>query len=188
MSGEAGRNPGNLNILKHKTMFKMLLYVVLSLVALVALVWISGMLLPRTRSVSLTRTLNVPAEQVYKTVTDIQGQPRWRPELTSVTVVSAEPGREEWLEVVGKQPPMRFRTLKKVENERFEVQFEGSGFTGSWTGVFRTTGNNQTEVIFTEQTDTPGAFARVFATLFVPLDKLAGDYLSALEAGLKAGK
>lgn len=64
---------------------KWLLRIVFALVGIVAVMWVFGMMLPRDHMATRVGHYQVPPEQVWAALTDIEAMPSWRIGLKSVT-------------------------------------------------------------------------------------------------------
>jgi uncharacterized protein YndB with AHSA1/START domain len=100
----------------------------------VAIVGIGGALLPEQHSVTRTVTLPASPERVWEIISDVQGQPRWRHDLKSVTMLPAIDGAEHWEEHAGmgsipyvltESDPNRRRVIKIAD--------PNLSFGGTWT-------------------------------------------------------
>jgi uncharacterized protein YndB with AHSA1/START domain len=112
---------------------KILLIVIAAIVALVAVVTIAGLMLPRTHSATSEVTLKQPIDSVFAAVRDIGGLPKWWSGVTASERVTGAPG-ERWkqvgggntmqIDVVNVTPPTGFTT--KIVEEK------GAPFGGAW--------------------------------------------------------
>ncbi len=69
-----------------------------ALLALLALGFFSGLLLPKDFQVSRTLQLQKPMEEVWKVIGDFQDQPSWRKEVVRVESLPPRDGKEVWRE------------------------------------------------------------------------------------------
>ena len=103
------------------------------LVAIVAVIAIVGLLLPRDHVASTTTTIKAPPDSVWETLTDVREYPRWRPGLRSVDVLSTE-GALRWREV-GSDGAITYERTEEQRPRRLvsRIADETLPFGGSWT-------------------------------------------------------
>ena len=99
------------------------------------LLYIAGLLLPETRSLSKTIVFDAPIDIVYRTVTDNR---RWhyRTSPDDLRIVSENAGREVWLETTG-GITIRFETLDKHYPDHYAFKMEHRLFDGIWTASWK---------------------------------------------------
>lgn len=173
-------------ILYTKQMKKMLLYIGIGVFALLLIVFIIGLILPKQRTFSRNQTFKAPIEKVFEVVTDLKGQESWRSDVKEIQVKSAVHGKEIWIEIPKNQPPIHFRSIAKIQNQLYEMDIEGQGFNGHWVGTFEKGNDGTTKVNFTEIATVPNPFLRVFAYLFIDLGKSIDLYINDLSKKLNA--
>lgn len=71
---------------------------VIGIVAIVALAFIVGSLLPQHHTVSQTAQLSQPPEKVWATITDIIGFPSWRKDVSKVELMAFNDSQHVWRE------------------------------------------------------------------------------------------
>lgn len=103
------------------------------LVAVVAVVAIVGLLLPRDHVASTTTHIKAPPDSVWEAVSDVREYPRWRPDVQSVDVLSAD-GAMRWRE----QTSDGAITFERSEEQRprrliSRIADDALPFGGSWT-------------------------------------------------------
>jgi hypothetical protein len=159
---------------------KMTVALLVSVLALVAVVFLIGLLLPKQRAFVKEADLKSPPEQVFQTVTDVGLQAAWRSDVKEIKVIN----QNTWTEIPKKGTPITFRTKQKVENRIFEIEIVApENIKGYWVGTFeaRATG---TKVVFKEVVTIENPFFRVFGWLFVDLDKTMKLYMDNLKTKL----
>lgn len=166
-------------------MKKMLLYILVGILACIGAILLIGLSLPAQRTFTRTHVFKSPVEKVFEMVTNVEGQASWRSDLKAVQLNSPEAGKERWTEILKNQPPIQFQSTAKILNQRFEMKLKGQGFTGHWVGEFEPSPNQGTRVSFTETTTVNHPFARVFAYLFVDLNKSIERYIQDLAKALE---
>jgi uncharacterized protein YndB with AHSA1/START domain len=113
-------------------MKKLLLFLALGLLALVAVVVAIGYALPQDHTASREATFAVPPSTVFDTVADVARYPEWRRDLAKVELLGNEPLR--WREHSGGDA-LTFEATESRRAERFEVRIADASlpFGGTWT-------------------------------------------------------
>ena len=103
------------------------------LIAIVAVVAIVGLLLPRDHVASTTTHINAPPDSVWEAITDVRDYPRWRAGVTSVDILSTE-GALRWREN-GSDGPITYERTEEQRPHRIvsRIADESLPFGGSWT-------------------------------------------------------
>lgn len=159
----------------------MMTYLLVSVVAIIAIVLIIGLLLPKERTFTKTAVLNSHVTKVFNLVTDFKNQTTWRSDVKEIIVID----ENTWTEVPQKGAAITFKVRQKVENEIFEIEItEPKNFNGYWVGTFKQTHENQTAIEFKEVVTVSNPFFRIISYLFVDLDKTMGLYLQNLKQAL----
>lgn len=153
---------------------------VLSIVALVALVFVIGLFIPKQKEYLKTTDLKSSPESVFQIVTDFENQTLWRNDVQEIKVID----QNTWTEVPKKGTPITFRTKQKIQNQLFEIEIiEPKSFQGYWVGAFEQIPTG-TKVVFKEVVVIENPFFRVMSTIFVDLDQTMEVYMSNLKAKL----
>lgn len=154
--------------------------VALSILALVALVFVIGLLLPKQREFVKTAHLKSSNEKVFQIVTDVENQPSWRSDVQEIKVIDPN----TWTEIPKKGTPITFKTKQKIQNQLFEIEIiEPKSFKGYWVGTFEQTATG-TKVVFKEVVTIDNPLFRVMSILFVDLDKTMDIYIAHLKTKL----
>lgn len=77
---------------------KWLLWIVIALVALIAMAWIIGALLPREHSATCVARFKATPRALYDSIVDVAGARSWRKELTKVELLPSRDGKAAWIE------------------------------------------------------------------------------------------
>ncbi|MGF1637172.1 MAG: SRPBCC family protein [Cyclobacteriaceae bacterium] len=150
----------------------------LSIVAIIALAYFIGLMLPKEQVFVKEAILNSPTHEVFRLVTDVDSQTNWRADVKEVKVIDDQ----TWTEVPQKGSPITFRTKQKIENQLFEIEIiEPKSFNGYWVGTFESIDNQKTRVIFKEVIRIENPFFRLLSHIFVDLDKTMEDYMTNLK-------
>ena len=156
-------------------------YLLVSIVAIMAIVLIIGLFLPKERTFTKTALLNSDVTKVFNLVTDFKNQTSWRNDVKEIIVID----ENTWTEVPKKGTAITFKVKQKVENEIFEIEIiEPKNFNGYWTGTFKQTKENQTAIEFKEVVTVSNPFFRTISYVFVDLDKTMDLYLQNLKQKL----
>ena len=162
-------------------MKKMMTYLLISIVAIIAIVLIIGLFLPKERTFTKTAVLNSDVTKVFNIVTDFKNQTSWRNDVKEIIVID----NNTWTEVPKKGTAITFKVKQKVENEIFEIEIiEPKNFNGYWVGTFKQTKPNETAIEFKEVVTISNPFFRTISYLFVDLDKTMDLYLENLKQKL----
>ena len=159
----------------------MMTYLLISIVAIIAIVLIIGLFLPKERTFTKTAVLNSDVNKVFNIVTDFKNQTTWRNDVKEIIVID----ENTWTEVPKKGTAITFKVKQKVENEIFEIEIiEPKNFNGYWVGTFKTTKVNGTAIEFKEVITISNPFFRTLSFLFVDLNKTMDLYLQNLKQKL----
>jgi hypothetical protein len=162
-------------------MKKTMTYLLISIVAIIAIVLIIGLFLPKERTFTKTAVLNSDVTKVFNIVTDFKNQTTWRNDVKEIIVID----NNTWTEVPKKGTAITFKVKQKIENEIFEIEIvEPKNFNGYWVGTFKQTNQNATEIEFKEVVTISNPFFRTLSYLFVDLDKTMDLYLENLKQKL----
>jgi hypothetical protein len=162
-------------------MKKIMTYLLISVFAIIAIVLIIGLFLPKERTFTKTAVLNSDVTKVFNIVTDFKNQTSWRNDVKEIIVID----NNTWTEVPKKGTAITFKVKQKVENEIFEIVIiEPKNFNGYWIGTFKQTKVNQTAIEFKEVITISNPFFRTISYVFVDLDKTMDLYLQNLKQKL----
>ena len=143
-------------------------YLLISIFAIITIVMIIGLFLPKERTFTKTAVLNSDVTKVFNIVTDFKNQTSWRNDVKEIIVID----NNTWTEVPKKGTAITFKVKQKVENEIFEIVIiEPKNFNGYWIGTFKQTKVNQTAIEFKEVITISNPFFRTISYVFVDLDK-----------------
>jgi uncharacterized protein YndB with AHSA1/START domain len=103
------------------------------LVLIVGLAAVIGLMLPRDHVASTTTTINAPPDSVWEALVNVTDYPRWRTDVRSVDVLSAE-GAMRWREQT-RQDAITFERTDAQRPTRLETRIadETLPFGGTWT-------------------------------------------------------
>ncbi|MBI2796199.1 MAG: SRPBCC family protein [Gemmatimonadetes bacterium] len=105
-----------------------------AIVAVVAVVWIAGLFLPRAHSATSRVTLKVPRDSVFAVLRDFASLPAWHKATTSSTRVAGVAG-ERWRQEAGGQA-MELDVVEANAPSRIVVKIVEDAkamFGGTWT-------------------------------------------------------
>lgn len=155
-------------------------YFLISIVAIIAMVFIIGLFIPKERTFTKTAVLHSDVNKVFNLVSDFKNQTTWRNDVKEVIVIDGN----TWTEVPKKGTTITFKTKQKIQNELFEIEIiEPKNFSGYWVGTFEQT-TAGTKVVFKEVVTIDNPLFRVMSLIFVDLDKTMEVYLNNLKTKL----
>ena len=93
-------------------------YLLISIVAIIAIVLIIGLFLPKERTFTKKAVLNSDVTKVFNIVTDFKNQTTWRNDVKEIIVIDDN----TWTEVPKKGTAITFKVKQKIENEIFEIE------------------------------------------------------------------
>lgn len=158
-------------------MKKMMTYLLISIVAIIAILFIVGLLIPKQRTFTKTAVLNSNVTKVFNLVTDFKNQTTWRNDVKEIIVIDDN----TWTEVPQKGTAITFKVKRKIENEIFEIEIiEPKNFNGYWVGTFNQKTLNETAIEFKEVVTISNPFFRTLSYLFIDLDKTMDLYIQNL--------
>jgi len=155
------------------------------LVLLALAVFAIGLFLPKTKSAQRVTEFNAVPEEIWRIVTEIEHQPRWRTNLKKIEFLKRTPEYEIWTEYPTSGAPMTFKTQKKRPFNSFEVEIaQSSIFNGRM--IIELVGLNidVTRVTIAEQAEIKNPFMRVFAHIAFNFERTIDHYIKDLAAEL----
>ena len=158
-----------------------MVYLLFAIAALLFLVAVVGLFLPKERTFTRKAEFSSAVSKVYGVVSDVKNQADWREDVKEILVLD----QNTWTEVPRSGAKITFREKRKIENEIFEIEIvQPQSYQGYWVGIFRPTKQNGTYVEFKEVIQVSNPFFRTLAYLFVDLDKTMDLYLQNLKRKL----
>jgi ribosome-associated toxin RatA of RatAB toxin-antitoxin module len=156
--------------------------VVVTLLALVAVVALIGALLPQGHVASRSRTFAHPAERVFNAISDARRYPEWRPGMRNVTMLSEQPLRWREDATTGK---VEFEVTESQGPRRQVVTIVSKDlpFGGRWEYDLAPDGNG-TRLTITERGEVYNPIFRFMARFIFGYTKTMDDYLAALDTYL----
>jgi hypothetical protein len=149
-----------------------------TLVGLVALIALVGWLLPVEHVASRSVVVRGAPDEVWSTITDVEGFPSWRGDVTSAQPLPDENGHRRWeergtngtivYEAVEFEPPRRLVS---------RIASTGLAFGGSWTYEL-TPADGGTEVSITER-------GEVYNPIFRFLSRFVFGHTATMDSFLK---
>ena len=150
-----------------------------AVVALCAVLWAIGWMLPITHTARCETRIAQPPERLFTTITDYAAHPTWRDDLERVEVVDGTPGREVIREH-GAGGVLEVR-VEQVEAPRVlmtRVTDPEGAFGGTWT-IDLTPVQGATRVVITERGD-------IYSPIFRLASRTVFSVTSTMEAYEKA--
>jgi len=113
---------------------KWALYIVGGLVALVAIVWLIGAMLPRDHVATRLARFKQPPETIWAAITDSAAFPKWRTGITAVQPLPEENGLPGWVETSSfGEMPLRVIESDAPRRLRMRIASDALPFGGTWT-------------------------------------------------------
>ena len=160
-----------------------LLIIVGSLVAIVAIIAVGGMMLPRNHVATRSLTVTAPPDRVWSLITDVASFADWRPDVKRVELLPVRDGLRAWKES-GSNGDIAFETVESVPPTRLVTRIVGhQDFGGSWTWALVPV-EGGTRVTITENGEVYNPIFRFLSRFVFGHTSTMDDYLEALEKKL----
>ncbi|MGH7695814.1 MAG: SRPBCC family protein [Gemmatimonadaceae bacterium] len=161
--------------------------IVVGLLAVVALVALIGLLIPRSHVATRSRTFPHSSERVFTAISDVRNYAKWRPGVREVTLLSENPLR--WRED-GSSGKIEFELTSSDPPRRQVVTIASKDlpFGGRWEYDLAQDGSG-TRLTLSEHGDVYNPIFRFMARFVFGYSKTMEDYLGALDGylGRQAG-
>jgi hypothetical protein len=156
---------------------KWLVRVALCLAAVVLLVILIGVLLPRKHVVARSVSLHQPPETVWKLIT---GAPTWRPDIKSYQELPANDNHRMWREVNEHGQAITFEAVESLPPRRLVTRIADPKlpFGGTWTYEITPT-NSGCSLTITEN-------GEVYNPLFRFVSRFVMGHAASIDAYIKA--
>ena len=157
---------------------KMIVYLFIGLVVLVASLYAWGLVLPEDHVVEVSREIRVAPDLVFARLIAFEEHPKWRRDVKSV-VFDRAAQRVVEKNSMGELP---YRVVKLEAPRLLETEIDGGrelGFGGTWRVEVEESGSG-TRVKITEQGRVYSLMFRVMGKLFFAPEKTATNYLEDL--------
>ena len=111
-----------------------ILTVVGVLAAIVSIVVLGGMLLPKQHTARSHATFNAAPDSIWRVLTDVEAFPSWRADVSRVELLPSSNGRRSWREI-GKNGSITFEEVAAEPSRRLVSRIADPNlpFGGSWT-------------------------------------------------------
>jgi uncharacterized membrane protein len=179
-----GKSPGLLN---KDTEMRMLLYIVVLLVGLLAVVFgalgIIGSFIPVTHVAEVSVEVGSTGPQVWDVLNQIDAFPTWCPGVDRVEVLPGQPGHRRFRQYQGRNTFVLEETTSEQPTHVVRtIADDNKFFSGEWDHRIQDLGNGRCRVTVKETGSIPGAIPRAVMKLFFGYD----FYLKKFAAALKA--
>ncbi|MDX1576962.1 MAG: SRPBCC family protein [Gemmatimonadota bacterium] len=102
-------------------------------VGLFALVYLIGLLLPESHVASVRTVYEASPARVFETISDIEGQPEWRPSVERIEALPPREGKPAWREIGSTGPlPMELTESEPPRRMVTTILSDGLPFGGRW--------------------------------------------------------
>ncbi len=164
---------------------KIILYIFAGLVAIFALLYLAGLAIPAKHVASRSVVIQAPLDSVWATITDIAGQPAWRPDLEAVEIIDTTDSLLTWIEHPKRGRPLTMREKNKLAKKRYEIEIvPGGPFSGRWVGELLEIPEG-VKFISTEIGEIHNPIFRTLAYLFFDMEATIATYQQNLKAYLE---
>jgi hypothetical protein len=168
---------------------KVILIIAGAIVALIVLVVVIGMLLPRRHIASRTAKFTQPADKVWQAITDHANEPSWRTDLKSKTRLPDRNANPVWEEINSRGERMTMETLemnppRKNQRGRMvgRIADDDLPFGGTWTYEVTYIDENNSTLTITENGEVYNPIFRFMAKFIIGYQGTMNSYLKALSA------
>jgi uncharacterized protein YndB with AHSA1/START domain len=158
-----------------------LLSIALGLAAIVALLVIVGVTLPRNHRAASRLVLAYPPDSVWAVIRDLQGVASWWPEVRSAERLPDQVGQERVRQMLGNNFAMTLLVAESEPPRRLRTVIDappGAAFGGAWIYELTPAGAG-TEVRITEEGWVANPFFRLIARL-MGYHRTLDSYLASL--------
>ena len=162
---------------------KWLLRVVGAVAAIVVVVMLAGMALPQKHVAVRSAHLSAPPQKVWSIITDVAGYPKWRSDVSSVEIISADAGKIAWKEVSPKGNKLAFEaTIAEAPSHLVTlITDKGIPFGGSWDYRIVPDGTGS-RITITENGEVYNPIFRFVSRYVIGHTAALDTYLSSLSA------
>jgi uncharacterized protein YndB with AHSA1/START domain len=111
-----------------------LLVILTAVAALILVVVVAGMLLPKAHTARTHAAIGAPPDSIWRALTDVEAFPSWRSDVSRVELLAAASGRKTWREL-GKHGAITFEEVVAEPPRRLVARIADPSlpFGGSWT-------------------------------------------------------
>ncbi len=162
-----------------------LVWVLFSVLVIVALITIIGFRLPKTHIAASRIFLKAPPEAVWRLIADFPSYPVWRPGLAAVEPGPDIDGLPSWYEVCGKSIKVHFRVVASDPPRRLVTRLADSGLPliGTWDYELRPA-DGGSELTITEQDKIYSPVLRFFTRFVIAYHGVMDVFLISLARAL----
>ncbi len=163
----------------------MIIAIHVGLVLLALLVFAVGLFLPKTKFAQRVVEFNAVPEEIWRIVTEIEQQPRWRTNLKKVEILERTLEYEIWTEYPANGAPLTFKMLNKRPFDFYEMEIARSTvFSGRRIIELNGLNTDVTRVTIAEQAEINNPFMRVLAHLSFDFGRTIDRYVKDLASEL----
>ncbi|CAN5571528.1 hypothetical protein BH09PLA1_BH09PLA1_02750 [soil metagenome] len=164
------------------------LWIVGTLIGLIAVIVIVGMMLPQNHMATRRMQIDAPPETVFAVITNWREFPSWRSGLKSVAARESEAGRMSWIETSG-QGAMPLEVIETNSPTRLVTKIADPSlpFGGTWTWEIQPDANGS-RVTVTEAGEIYNPVFRFMARFVFGYEATMKGVLSDLERKFGANR
>jgi uncharacterized protein YndB with AHSA1/START domain len=166
-------------------MLRWVLYIVMGVVALVALVALAGAMLPKGHRASVTATYAAAPAIVFAVIADVGRYAEWRPDVTRIDMLPDD-GKGTLFREHGENGPITYRVevMTPPTSMRTRIADTSLAFGGTWTYELAPTASGDTTLTITEDGEVYNVIFRALGKLFFSPTATIEKYQAALRTRL----
>lgn len=156
---------------------KFLIYALITFATIATGVLVYGYTLSPVRSGTSSNECLAPARVLLSTILDVESQPSWRKNVTSVRRTGEA---SVWIEKMRQGAETTF-TLEDANQRFVSMTFvSNQGYYGKWSAEFTELSETRTMITATEEVTVKSPLGRVLSRLFFNPEEFAAIYLKEL--------
>jgi len=150
-----------------------------ALVALVLLVYVVGLLVPKSHVASASARYAAAPDAIWTTLTDVAAFPQWRRDVKRVEVLPDESGQRGWREY-GSQGTITYRVAESIPQQRLvsRIADQNLPYGGTWTYELTPAGSG-TRLTITER-------GEIYNPIFRFVSRFVLGYTATMNGMLRA--
>lgn len=160
------------------------LLIILGLILLIpAVIWLIGMTLPQSHTVTISQPFNTSPGELYMMITDIRSFPDWRSNIERIEFLNEDEENPIWREHYSNEDPLSFRITEKTANHSVTVQIADDDlpFSGSWSYNIEPANDEGALLMITENGEVYNPIFRFVSAYVLGHDNTINQYMIDLE-------
>ena len=148
---------------------RVMIYILLGILFVLLIIFVVGLFLPKTRTLTKQTIYTASIETVYNTVIDNR-EWTYRTSIDDLRIIETNGDFEIWNEISGGNT-IQFRTKEKRPFTFYSFEMDCKLFRGEWFAEFESVENGKTRFTATESIEYKNPFIRVIGYAFMNLGK-----------------